>query len=105
VPAPPAEAPLPMVVSAPPPPPAAAPASAPERALRFGELSAEQQRQMPALLPSGYVWSEQAASRFVVLNGQLMREGDTVAPGLVLERLLPKAAQLRWRGMLIELPL
>ncbi len=34
-----------------------------------------------------------------------MREGDTVAPGLVLERIQPKSALLRWRGLLIELPL
>lgn len=107
----PAPAPLPVVVSAPPAPaavPAPGPAtaaSAPERALRFSELSAEMQRALPSLLPSGSVWSDQPAARFVVLNGQVLREGDTVAPGLVLERLQPKSALLRWRGLLIELPL
>lgn len=106
LPAPAAPAPLPVVVSAPPAAaPPAAPASAPVRALRFTELSPDLQRQMPALVPSGSVWSDQPASRFVMLNGQVVREGDTVAPGLVLERILPKAAWLRWRGMLIELPL
>lgn len=101
--------PLPVVVSAPPvaaaPAVPAAPASAVERALRFTELSPELQRQMPPLVPSGSVWSDQPASRFVLINGQVVREGDTVAPGLVLERLQPKAALLRWRGLLIELPL
>ncbi len=98
-------APLPVVVSAPPPPPPAAPASAAERPLRFTELSPDMQRALPSLVPSGSVWSDQPAARFVVLNGQVLREGDTVAPGLVLERLQPKSALLRWRGLLIELPL
>jgi general secretion pathway protein B len=105
--------PLPIVVSAPPPPPAPSLASAPapvaatgpDKPLRFSQLSPDQQRQMPPLVPSGHVWSEQPANRFVMFNGQLVREGDTVAPGLVLERLLPKAAWLRWRGQLIEVPL
>jgi general secretion pathway protein B len=105
----PAPAPLPVVVSAPPPPPPAAAASAAatatERPLRFTELSPELQRSLPSLVPSGSVWSDQPAARFVVLNGQVPREGDTVAPGLVLERLQPKSALLRWRGLLIELPL
>lgn len=104
----PAPAPLPVVVSAPPPPPpAAASAAAPaaEKPLRFTELPPDQQRALPSLVPSGSVWSEQPAARFVVLNGQVLREGDTVAPGLVLERLNPRSALLRWRGLLIELPL
>lgn len=103
----PTPAPLPVVVSAPPLPPAAAASTAPaaERPLRFTELSAEMQRALPSLVPSGSVWSDQPAARFVVLNGQVLREGDTVAPGLVLERLQPKSALLRWRGLLIELPL
>lgn len=102
-------APLPVVVSAPPAPaPAASPAPAPvaaEKPMRFSELPLDEQRQLPALVPSGSVWSEQASARFVVLNGQVTREGDTVAPGLVLERIQPKAAWLRWRGRLIEVPL
>jgi general secretion pathway protein B len=40
-----------------------------------------------------------------MLNGQLVREGDAVAPGLVLERIEPKSAVLRWRDMRISLPL
>jgi general secretion pathway protein B len=104
------QAPLPVVVSAPPPAavpaaPAAPTAAAPERPMRFSELPPDEQRQLPALVPSGSVWSEQASARFVILNGQITREGDTVAPGLVLERIQPKAAWLRWRGRLIEVPL
>jgi general secretion pathway protein B len=111
----PAPAPMPTVVSAPvPPPPApvAAPAQVPppassasNAALRFTQLSPEQQRAMPAVVPGGSVWSKNVDSRFVILNGQVVREGDIVAPDLVLERIQPKSAILRWRGLLIELPL
>jgi general secretion pathway protein B len=102
--------PLPVVVSAPPAPPPPAPAAsaappAATRPMRFTELAPELQRQMPAVVPSGSVWSESATARFVIINGQVLREGDAVAPGLVLERIQPKAAWLRWRGMLVELPL
>ena len=71
----------------------------------LAELSADQRRELPALNVNGSVWSDSAASRFVILNGQVLREGDTVAPGLVLEKLMPKSAHLRWRGLLLDLPL
>jgi general secretion pathway protein B len=79
------------------------PATAPPTPL--AELSADQRRELPALNVNGSVWSDSAASRFVILNGQVLREGDTVAPGLVLEKLMPKSAHLRWRGLLLDLPL
>lgn len=68
-------------------------------------LSAELRREWPALNIGGSVWSDQPASRFVMVNGQVVREGEAMAPGLVLERIAPKAVQLRWRGVLVEVPL
>ena len=111
-------APLPRVVSAPPPaaaPPTPAPVaaepSAPAdpaasaRPLRLVELSPQQRSEWPAPSIGGSVWSDSAPSRFVILNGQVMREGQTVSPGLVLERIQPRSALLRWRGLLVEVPL
>jgi len=113
--------PLPVVVSAPPAvpsreppallaaPPAegARPPGAPiiTQVRRLAELPAEQRRELPPLVVGGSVWSEQASARFVVLDGQVLREGDAAAPGLVLVKLAPRAATLRWRDMLLELPL
>lgn len=74
------------------------------RPTKLADLTPDQRRELPPLVVNGSVWSDSAASRFVILNGQVMREGDTVVPGLVVEKLLPKAAQLRWRGMWLELP-
>ena len=118
VPAPVAPAPLPRVVSAPPPaaaPPTPVPVgaepSAPAdpdksaRPLRLVELSPQQRSEWPAPSIGGSVWSDSAPSRFVILNGQVMREGQTVSPGLVLERIQPRSALLRWRGLLVEVPL
>lgn len=92
-------------------PPDSAPALAPgverpaaARPIRMAELTPDQRRELPPLVINGSVWSDSAASRFVILNGQVLREGDTVAPGLVLEKLLPKSALLRWRGLGLELP-
>jgi general secretion pathway protein B len=72
---------------------------------RLAELPAEQRRELPPLVVGGSVWSDQASARFVVLDGQVLREGDAAAPGLVLVKLAPRAATLRWRDMLLELPL
>ncbi len=113
-PAAPARTPLPVVVSAPPavrsPPPGlsagpkAAPAAASPPALPMSSLSAEQRRDLPALVISGSVWSASAASRFVVINGQIVHEGEAAAPGVTLERIGPRSALMRWRGLRIEVP-
>lgn len=135
VPAPVAPAPLPVVVSAPPvpvPAPAPVPASAPApapviapatppivvppvavapsrpaepRTVPLAGLTPEQRRELPPLVVSGSIWSDSAASRFVMLNGQIAREGDTVATGVVLERIRAKSFVLRWRELRVEVPL
>jgi general secretion pathway protein B len=103
--------PLPLVVSAPPrpAPPMAPPAPPPAPILTqvrlLAELPPEQRRELPALAVNGSIWSEQPSARFVMLDGQVLREGDSLVPGLVLVQLTPRSATLRWRGYLIELPL
>ncbi len=52
----------------------------------------------------GSIWSDSAANRFVIVNGQVVREGEQAAPGVTLERIGPKAAILRWRDLRIEVP-
>lgn len=84
--------------------PLAAPASAPaRRALSLAELSAEQRRDLPAMDMGGSIWSENALSRFVIVNGQVVREGDTAAPGVTVERIGPKSVLLQWRGLRLEI--
>lgn len=105
-PAPPAPPAAPAPAKAPAPPVAASGAASPGvRLLRLAQLPADLRRELPPLNVGGAVWSESLASRFVILDGQLLREGDSVAPGLLLERIAQKAAWLRWRDLRIELAL
>ena len=82
----------------------AAPAQQPS-ITRLVELPPDQRREWPNLVLGGSVWSESAANRFVIVNGLLLHEGEAVAPGLVVERIGPKAVVLRWRDRRVEVPL
>ena len=53
----------------------------------------------------GSVYSADPPSRFVIINGQVVREGEGAAAGVTVERIGPKAAVLRWREMRVEVPL
>ena len=78
---------------------------APPKAVPLQQLAAELRRELPPLAVGGSVWSDNPASRFVILDGQVVREGDSVAPGLLLERIQPRAVVLRWRDMRLEIKL
>lgn len=92
----PAPAPAPAPVA--PPAPAPAPAAAP-RVVPFEQLPEAQRRQLPVLQFGGAIYSENAASRMLIVGGQLLHEGDSVAPGIVLEQIRQHSAVLR-RGEL-----
>jgi general secretion pathway protein B len=118
---------LPVVVSAPVPPPAvavmppsrtvpapavavaalpaAAGASAAPAAVPLAALSPALRRELPPLAMGGSIWSDNALSRFVIVNGQVVREGEAAAPGVVVERIGPKTVWLRWRELRLEVPL
>lgn len=83
--------------------PVVAPSS--PRPVPLAQLAPQLRRELPRLALGGSVWSPSAASRFVILDGQMWREGDEVAPGLVLENIQPKSAVLRWRELRLELAL
>ena len=122
----PAPAPLPAArvpVPAPAPPAAALPASppptpratatpAPEPAPTppaaalpsYRELPEATRRQLSPLTVGGAMHSPDPASRMLILNGQVVRQGDTVAPGLVLEEIQPRAAVLLFQGQRFTLP-
>jgi general secretion pathway protein B len=81
------------------------PAPAPQTLPRLADLPQAQRRELPALVVSGAVQSPDPASRMLILDGQVLREGDAPAAGLVLERIGPRAAVLSLRGLRFELPL
>ena len=77
----------------------AASASAPEDNIGpLQSLPESVQREIPKLSFGGYIYSPNPAERLLLVDKMLRREGEEVAPGLVLERLLPKAAIMNYRG-------
>lgn len=62
------------------------------------ELPDDVRRQLPQLAVSGASYSKNAASRMLILNGQVFREGDKVANDLVLEQIRLKSAVLSYKG-------
>jgi general secretion pathway protein B len=80
-------------------PVAPAPAPAPEDTVRYArDLPQEIQQQLPRVTFGGYMYSDNAADRLVLVDKTLRHEGEEIAPGLLLEKLLPKGAVLNFRG-------
>lgn len=102
---PPVPAAAPRVVK--PAPRAASAASVPAAAAaapvaRLADLPPDQRRQWPALVVGGSMYSENLALRMVILDGQLLHEGDSAGPGVVVERIKPRSAVLRAGGQRVE---
>lgn len=51
-----------------------------------------------ALNVAGSIYSERPADRLLIVDGQLVREGESLREGVVLEAIQPKAAVLRHQG-------
>jgi general secretion pathway protein B len=89
--------------------PALAAASTAPRASDDGRVYAQAElpdavrRDMPKLVVGGASYSKDAASRMVILNGQVFHEGDTIAPGLVLHQIKLKTALLTFKSYRFEL--
>ena len=62
------------------------------------------QREIPKLAFGGYIYSPTPGESLLLVDKMLRREGEEVAPGLVLERLTPKAAVMNYRGTRYRAP-
>jgi len=82
--------------------PATALASAP-RLPTLAELPETVRRELPVFTLGGSVYAEQASQRMVIINGQVMREGDRLAPELLLQQIRLKSVLLDYRGQRFEL--
>jgi general secretion pathway protein B len=80
--------------------PSAPPAPSPEDSLPYlHQLPDNMQREVPRVAFGGYMYSANPADRLLLVDKTLRHEGEEVAPGLVLEKLLPKAAVMNYRGV------
>jgi general secretion pathway protein B len=84
-------------------PASAASATADAKLYALAELPPDVRAQLPALAVGGSVYSPAAASRIVILNGQVFREGDQPLDGLSVEQIRLKSTVLAFRGYRIEL--
>lgn len=85
----------------PPPRPAATPVDAAPQKAEIQPLSAlpdSLRRSLPQLVFGGAMHSDNAASRMLVINNNVYREGAEPAPGLVLEEIRLKSAVFRFQG-------
>ncbi|MGV8894387.1 MAG: general secretion pathway protein GspB [Burkholderiaceae bacterium] len=79
--------------------------AAPEPVLQtLRELPTQIQRDIPPMVISGYIYSSNKAERSLLINNQLLREGDSIAPGLILEKMLPAAVVLNYKGYRYRMP-
>jgi general secretion pathway protein B len=62
------------------------------------ELPDDIRRQLPAVSVGGSMYSPVAANRILIVNGQVLHEGDRVTPEVVLEQVRVKAAVLSFKG-------
>lgn len=81
-------------------PAAGTPAATPEESLPFlQQLPDSVQGSIPRVAFGGYMYSANPADRLLLVDKALRHEGEEVAPGLVLEKLLPRAAVMNYRGV------
>jgi general secretion pathway protein B len=106
-PAPVAPPPIATLRELPPPPPAATPAIAPpagDQVVSIADLDPATRKQLPPLKLSMHLWNETPSGRFVILDGQRLKEGDVLGD-LVVERITRDGAVLVWRGGRLKIAL
>ncbi len=89
----------------------AAPAAAPVAAAAqdevtqtLRELPEPIQRAIPQIAVGGYIYSKNPVDRLLLIDKVLRHEGEEVAPGLLLEKLLPKSAVFNYKGYRYRVP-
>ncbi|MEP7295437.1 MAG: general secretion pathway protein GspB [Burkholderiales bacterium] len=84
--------------------PAPAASKAEERIYAVSELPDDIRRQLPQLSVGGSMYSPKPANRLVIINGQVLREGEHISPELAVQQIRQKAAVLAFKGYRYALP-
>lgn len=64
----------------------------------LGQLPAEIQKDLKDVSISGHIYSDQPAARIVTINGGLMHEGDSFAPGVKIDEITMSGIICTYRG-------
>jgi len=59
---------------------------------------------LPPMAFGGAMDSPVAEGRMLIINGQIFREGEEPAPGLRLDRIRLRSAEMSYRGQRFEIP-
>lgn len=72
--------------------------------LPISDLPPSQRAALPPLRLSMHVYAEDPAQRFVIIDGQRLRQGDALADGLHLLEVRREGLRLRWQDRVLWLP-
>lgn len=70
----------------------------PSRVLDFYELPPAVRERIPALAISGFSYAEEPGMRMAVINDRVLRQGESAAPGITLERIASDGVVLSFSG-------
>lgn len=73
------------------------------RLLTLATLPANLQSELPTLSIGGSMYSNNPAERMLLIDKRLLKEGEEISPGLVLDSILPNGAILRYKGLRFQL--
>jgi general secretion pathway protein B len=68
----------------------------------LNELPDYQQQSIPVMEFAGHVYSSDASSRSVIINGQFMEEGDSLMPGLHIESITMNGVVFAYQDILFR---
>ena len=71
---------------------------------RVNDLNPTARAALPPLKISGTTYAENPALRMLIVDGQVLQEGQDIAPGLKLESIGPRSAVIVHQGQRLHLP-
>lgn len=75
-----------------------------DQVVSLADLDPEARKQLPPLKLSMHLWNEAPSQRFVIVDGQRLKEGDVLGE-IVVERITRDGAVLVWRGSRLKIEL
>jgi general secretion pathway protein B len=69
-----------------------------QKATPFADLPAAIQQELPDMKIQLHSYSNKSANSIVSINSRMMKEGDSLAPGLKLEQITPDGVILSYKG-------
>lgn len=74
------------------------PAAAAEKVYAVAELPDDIRSKLPNVTVGGSMYSSRPADRLLIINGQVLHEGEQIAPELTLQQIRLKGALLNFKG-------